>query len=78
MYKKIEIDNPVCMRRFHLAYDDETETASEVKIHCPHCQVVIFASADHPRVSFLREENLTSVSDLSPLLINECKFQDRF
>ena len=78
-YRKILVDNPVCMRRFHLACDDEAgAVASPVELRCPHCQVVIFKADGQSAVHFLREENLTKVTELSSHLINDCAWQDNF
>ncbi len=79
-YRKIVVDNPVCMRRFHLACDDDTANDSHppVELRCPHCQVVIFTADTGKTVSFLREENLTKVTEFSTQLINECAWQDNF
>ncbi len=80
VYRKIIVDNPVCMRRFHLACDDDEEYADSapVKLRCPHCQVVIFTSTAGEKVSFLREENLTKVTSFSTQLLNECAWRDNF
>ena len=78
-YRKIIVDNPVCMRRFHLACDDEAGAAeSPAELRCPHCQVVIFKTDGQSAVHFLREENLTKVTALSSQLINDCALQDNF
>ena len=78
-YHKIIVDNPVCMRRFHLACDDKTSTAvPSAPLRCPHCQVVIFTAEAGKTVSFLREENLTKVTSLSTQLVDECAWQDNF
>lgn len=78
-YHKIIVDNPVCMRRFHIACDDEREIAPrQVDLRCPHCHVVIFTAAEHTAAQFLREENLTKVTTFSSHLLNECQLQDKF
>lgn len=78
-YRKILVDNPVCMRRFHLACDDEANAAtSSTELRCPHCQVVIFTAEAGKSVSFLREENLTKVTAFSTHLVNDCAWQDNF
>ena len=78
-YHKIVVDNPVCMRRFHLACDDEAGgTESPVELRCPHCRAVIFTADAGKKVSFLREENLTKVTAFSAQLVNDCALQDNF
>ena len=77
-YHKIVVDNPVCMRRFHLACDDEVSDAPRTELRCPHCQVVIFTAEAGKTVSFLREENLTKVTAFSTQLTNDCAWQDDF
>lgn len=77
-YRKIIVDNPVCMRRFHLAGDDAVAGAAGAELRCPHCQVVIFKADERTAVRFLREENLTKVTELSSELVQECALQDNF
>ena len=77
-YRKIVVDNPVCMRRFHLACDDAAPDAVPAPLRCPHCQAVIFTGEAGKAVSFLREENLTKVTAFSTQLVNECAWQDKF
>ena len=77
-YRKIIVDNPVCMRRFHLACDDEMRGNETAELRCPHCQVVIFSANPDVGVRFLREENLTKVTALSDQLVNECALRDDF
>ncbi|MDE3269879.1 MAG: hypothetical protein OYH77_06310 [Pseudomonadota bacterium] len=76
-YRKFCVDNPVCMRRFHLAYDDETPQ-QRTELRCPHCQALVFEDDAHPRVRMLREENLTKVSAFSDNIMRSCEFKDKF
>ena len=77
VYRKFCIDNPLCMRRFHLAYDDDDpKHPKQTEIHCPHCQVVVFKTNNPVRI--LREENLTKVSEFSDSIMRECGFKDKF
>lgn len=77
-YRKLVVDNPLCMRRYHIAYDDEAPKVATAEIRCPHCPTVIYQVKDQPRPRLLREENLTKVMVLAGELVNECAFEDRF
>ena len=73
-YKKVEVDNSVCFRRFHIAYEEGTPCLDKVEIRCPHCQVVVFEKNNHPYTELIREENLVVQPDGSRPLVNECHF----
>lgn len=73
-YQKFEIDNTVCRRRFHIAFEQGSPIVPQVKIDCPHCGVTIFEAPNHPEVTLLREENLVKSPDGTNPLINECRF----
>ena len=77
-YRKLVVDNPLCMRRYHIAFDDEDTRLATAEIRCPHCPTVIYRVEDHPRPRLLREENLTKVMSLAGELVNECAFEDKF
>lgn len=77
-YRKLVVDNPLCMRRYHIAFDDEAPKTATAEIRCPHCPTVIYRVEDHPMPRLLREENLTKVMALSGQLVDECAFEDRF
>jgi hypothetical protein len=75
-YRHIEIDNPICGRRFHLAWEEGTgNVVPKVEVKCPHCDVTIFSASNHPPVILSREENLISSPDGSRPICSECKFQ---
>jgi len=73
-YKKIEIDNAVCRRRFHIAFEDATPLEGHVKLECPHCHLTIYEKKDHPRAELIREENLTHQPDGSRPILTKCQF----
>lgn len=77
-YKKIEIDNPKCSRRFHITFDDEGAKQAKVEVYCPYCNVVVMSEENHPLVKLARQENLVKTAELSPLLMTECQFEDQF
>lgn len=75
-YRKIEIDNPVCGRRFHIAWEEGTNNlVPETRVNCPHCGVTIFEAKNHPAAILSREENFISASDGTRQMCYECKFQ---
>lgn len=75
-YRKIEIDNPTCGRRFHLAWEEGTgNLIPEVSIKCPHCNVTIFSATNHPPVILCREENLVSKPNGSNQICTKCEFK---
>lgn len=73
-YKKIEIDNSVCKRRFHIAFEEGRPPVAEARAICPHCGVTLFEAKNHPPVILSREENLIHSPDGSRPTLNECKF----
>lgn len=77
-YRKFYVDNPLCMRRFHLAYDDDDKPKhpNQTVVRCPHCDVEVFKTANPVRI--LREENLTKVSAFNTNIMRECNFKDKF
>ena len=77
-YFKFCIDNPSCMRRFHIAFFSDDLKQADTEVRCPHCQATVFKASNHPRVRMLREENLTKVSELSVNIMRECRFKDKF
>ena len=76
-YQKRFIDNVTCSRRFHLAYDDEATKVAQVTLDCPHCGTVVWEEANHPPISFIREENLIKTTRLSDDITSACSFEDR-
>ena len=77
-YKKILVDNIVCTRRFHIAYDTEASPEARVELSCPHCGIVVFSETDHPPAKLLREENLVRTAEYSEKRVKECHFRDTF
>ena len=77
-YKKILVDNIVCIRRFHIAYDTEGAKLPQVTLQCPHCGIVVFQEENHPRAALIREENLVQTAELSENRLQNCQFRDTF
>jgi hypothetical protein len=74
-YQKIEIDNPICNRRFHIAYEErEGAPLAHRTVKCPHCGVTVFEADQFPEVILTREENLVKSPDGSRPIINTCAF----
>lgn len=73
-YHKIEIDNAVCNRRFHVVFEEGQPNLPQVVIKCPHCQVTIYEAKNHPPALLSREENLVKSPDGSRPIVYECKF----
>lgn len=73
-YRKVEVDNAVCKRRFHIAFEDGIAPIAQVKIACPHCGVLVYEAKNHPPAILSREENLVKSPDGSNPVIYECKF----
>ncbi|MEY3903631.1 MAG: hypothetical protein RL189_2937 [Pseudomonadota bacterium] len=73
-YKKIEIDNSVCRRRFHIAYEEGQSPVAETKVLCPHCGVTLFEARNHPPAILSRDENLVKSPDGTNTTLSECQF----
>ena len=73
-YRKIEIDNSVCRRRFHIAFEEGQAPVSETKVLCPHCGVTLFEAKNHPPAILSRDENLVKSPDGSRTTLDECLF----
>ncbi len=74
-YHKIEIDNPICNRRFHIAYEErENAPRAHRRVACPHCGVTVFEKENFPEVILTREENLVKAPDGSRPLLSSCTF----
>lgn len=76
-YKKAVIDNAVCGRRFHIAFEEGGETLPHVKIACPHCGETVFEANHHAEAILSREENLTQSPDGSFPIIYNCSFNSK-
>lgn len=77
-YRKIEIDNPICNRRFHLAFEERKDgPRGPVSVACPHCGVTIFENPNMPPVILTREENLVKTPDGSRPLVQKCDLKTR-
>ena len=74
VYKKIEIDNAVCNRRFHLSFEEGSTPEKHVEIDCPHCGIKLFEADNHPQVVLAREENLVKSPDGSRTTLHDCRF----
>ena len=77
-YRKIQVDNVVCSRRFHITFDDEATPSTRAELSCPFCGMVVFGAENHPPVKLARQENLVQTGTLSDRLLRECKMQDEF
>jgi DNA-directed RNA polymerase subunit RPC12/RpoP len=73
-YEKIEIDSPICGRRFHIGYEVGGTIYNHVEVNCPHCGVLLFEKNYHPAAALMREENLVKAPDGSREIISECQF----
>lgn len=73
-YHKVEVDNPICQRRFHIAFEQGIRPETEVRAVCPHCGVTVFEASCHPPVVLTRDENLIHSPDGSRPMVYECKF----
>lgn len=77
-YQKFLVDNPICSRRFHCTFDDESKPVAKVEVQCPHCGVTVYEASNHPDVELARDENLVKLTDLSRKVMTECRFKDPF
>ncbi len=75
-YQQMLVDNTVCSRRFHLAFDDEAKSVPRVEIRCQHCDAVIYAAENVPPTKLTRSENLPKTSVLAENLTAECHYRD--
>jgi hypothetical protein len=73
-YRKIEIDNAICNRRFHIAFEEGQKLVARQTIACPHCGVVLWEEDQFPPAILLREENLVKSPDGSRPMLTECQF----
>jgi hypothetical protein len=71
-HKEFTIDNTVCKRRFHFAFDDTDLPVANQTFGCPLCKAVVFSAKNHAPVRFTRLENLVNQVDLSDRVIHEC------
>ena len=76
-YQKVEIDNPKCNRRFHVAYEIGQPKVAKSQVLCPHCDVVVWEAFDQAPGVLIREENLVKSPDGSNPMVYECHFQAR-
>ncbi len=75
-YQKIFVDNLTCKRRFHLSFDESDPKTEQVKITCPHCDVIIYEAKNHSAVKFIREENLVRTFVQAEKTTTHCEFND--
>jgi hypothetical protein len=75
-YKKFEVDNVTCSRRFHLTTDDQAPRLPRVEVKCQFCNAVIFQAENHPAVTLAREENLVKTTMLAETIVTQCNFKD--
>lgn len=73
-YRKVEIDNPICQRRFHIVFEEGAALQSHVQVSCPHCGVILMDKNNHPAAILAREENLVNAPDGSRPMVYECSF----
>jgi DNA-directed RNA polymerase subunit RPC12/RpoP len=74
-YTKIQIDNAVCKRRFHLIFNPKLPTQEKSVVQCPHCGIKIIERQKHPPITLAREENLVKTPDGSSPILYECQFR---
>ena len=77
-YHKILVDNTSCLRRFHVAFDDEGAQLPEVNLKCLHCGEIVFSKQNHPAAKIVRDENLVRYDLLSPHRTQKCQFVDTY
>ena len=77
-YRKFQVDNIVCSRRFHITFDDQQTPVAKTEVSCQVCGLTIFTATNHPPVKLARDENLVQTGTLSDLLVRECKMTDEF
>jgi len=77
-YKKILVDNLVCSRRFHIAYNEQDKLEEKVSASCPYCGVNVFKASQHPKVTMIRDEIIISNRELSPKRTSQCHLKDHF
>ena len=77
-YKKFFVDNAICSRRFHCAFDDEDAKVAHTEIICPVCQLKVFEADNHPPLTLARDENLITSTQFSRILVRECNYVDPF
>lgn len=73
-YKKIEVDNPICNRRFHLAFEEGRQPIAKAEVLCPHCGSSIYLATNHPPILLTRDENLIKAPDNSRQTMKTCQF----
>ena len=73
-YQKIEVDNAICNRRFHIAFEQGQAKVAHTEINCPHCGVKLWEAHNHVPALLLREENLVKNPDGTNPMVYECKF----
>lgn len=74
-YCKIEIDNPKCNRRFHIAFEErDGAKLGHTQVLCPHCGVTVFERDNAPVAILSREENLVKAPDGSRPMVFNCDF----
>ncbi|MBX9702850.1 MAG: hypothetical protein K2X39_01730 [Silvanigrellaceae bacterium] len=74
VYEKMEVDNAICKRRFHLVSEKNMTTVEEVNVTCPHCNASIYVAKNSSPVFLARDENLVKNPDGSRTLMSQCFF----
>jgi hypothetical protein len=74
-YHKVEIDNALCKRRFHVAFEEGQKKVAKTQVTCPHCDVVVWEAENHVPGVLLREENLVKSPDGTNPMVYECHFK---
>ena len=75
-YTKVEVDNPVCQRRFHIAWEENSEQKMpRVKVACPHCGDIVFERENHHPAILVREENLIHAPTGDKELMAHCSLE---
>ena len=72
---KIHVDNPSCMRRFHITFDKKAAAVEESSVSCLHCGQRVFGVENHPPISLARDENLIEYRQLGDRRVYKCKLE---
>jgi len=77
VYQEIFIDNPKCNRRFHINFESDGDVISETSVTCPYCQATVLKRKNHPKLKFIRAENLVNLSSCETECMLECRLKNK-
>lgn len=77
-YKKFLLDNVVCNRRFHVAFDDEDVPLDATQVKCEYCGITLLKKEGHPPLKILRDEIIIKTTKLSSHRSKNCRVRDFF